>query len=747
MGNFWNTIVDAEYKTITIPNYQRDYAQGRDNNIQIARDFVDDIYYALDKHVPLSLGLIYGSIKDKQLLLVDGQQRFTMLWLLHIYTGKCAGQDIAPLKKFYYTTRPAAERFCKFLIEFNLEERKELTSERLCNNTGFQYEWLNDPTVSGILVVLDILSKKIKIDTCADYFKLLTSENSPVYFEFLSINDITNEKIYMAMNVSGLELTAFEIFKSKLFKVIDNKVIEKKIDVEYTNCIWELLKEDEEKEKLVDVLLSNYIKEFARAYQTLKDDDVFFKTEMLQQEYEWINWFKDELFLNDFKQRFDAFEKYANDLQKLKIANWLKSPEYKDRTRLYALLNFLIKIEDNNTNWQDLFTDWWHVIENIVKHTDINASNYKNILELVDNLSNDELVCFIPDHNLYEQISKCDFKSQNTQWLQEKRKATLIAKEKTSKDDIYRAEEIPAFDGSLFFLLGFEKTKDDDTFDNDTFKMYIEIAKTIFNESCIINTLLVRASLTYGMSYSEPISFHRTEIDRYLKGHGSGYQPVKEWVNMLQYLFVDLIENDDSSKEKITIYLKERINGYPKQYDRLWLFHLITWEKDGKSLFDYSETKKIQTYDSECIYLYNKRRWTDGNILLSGLRNELVSSLLKSNPNIKHEWEWGNVGGVFFRGWDIWLSRKEFGFDFNYIIDKNYIRLGIRQSEEIDEDLFNNMFAEEDKVDGWIFQKKYKYSHIKDENQLSGLTEEIELEIFNCENPESLISQLLKIKL
>jgi hypothetical protein len=742
MNTLWNILSDNRFGFVTIPNYQRDYAQGRETNKSKAEDFVSDLYNSLSRKEDLSLGLIYGSVRDCQLILVDGQQRITLLWLLHAYLGKCARKEITPLKKFFYNTRPAAERFCKFLIDFELGKDEKISSNVLKNNIHFQYEWLNDPTVSGMLIVLDLINKTFQ-DSFVDFFELLTNNESPVHFDFLPIDNITNEKIYMAMNARGLELTEFEIFKSNLFKIIDNNNIERKIDTDYTNLLWKLLKnkknkKDSEEEKLIGVVLLNYIKEFARshAFKELEKDNDFFEKTMTAQQKEWLNWFKQESFLKNFEHRTDAFEKYARELPELSIAEWLIAPEYKDRARLYALLDFLVKIPDN-TEWKEIFAKWWHIVENIVKHTDINAENYKIVLELIDNISNE--ISFTFSFNFYKQISECNIKSQNTQWLQEKRKAYLIDQGKTTPKDIYKAEQNPVFNGNLFFLLGFEAMQDD-IFDNSLFKQYSEISDFIFDINNISTTLLVRATLTYEMEYTEPISFHRNEINKWLNGYASTYKPVKQWLNLLRNLFIDLCDSSD-----IKAFLRKRITDYPEQYDKLWLYHLIHWEQDGKSLFDYSETKKIQTYDdSGKIYLYNKTRWTESNILLSNYRNEIVSMLLLEPYCACYYGDWGNINKTFFRGWDIWLYRKVHDMEFAYSIDRDYIRIGIWKTDDNVQKFQNMEFEDNEKSNGWICRKKYEYNNtITDKNQIKSFLENIEDDIFNVENANSLICKIL----
>ena len=75
---------------IVIPAMQRDYAQGRDNAeaTTIRRLFISSILDAVLSNNELSLDFTYGDSFNNDLLRyypVDGQQRLTTLFLLHIY--------------------------------------------------------------------------------------------------------------------------------------------------------------------------------------------------------------------------------------------------------------------------------------------------------------------------------------------------------------------------------------------------------------------------------------------------------------------------------------------------------------------------------------------------------------------------------------------------------------------------------------------------------------------------------------
>ena len=73
---------------IVIPTIQRDYAQGRKNDpkiTQIRKAFLQALVQSLTEHHELELDFVYGSLNQKTLELLDGQQRLTTLFLLHCY--------------------------------------------------------------------------------------------------------------------------------------------------------------------------------------------------------------------------------------------------------------------------------------------------------------------------------------------------------------------------------------------------------------------------------------------------------------------------------------------------------------------------------------------------------------------------------------------------------------------------------------------------------------------------------------
>lgn len=242
--SFWSMLsrVGSEF-AIYIPRIQRDYAQGRQDNAtkQIRDKFVDDIFDSLvnfkETGKVLDVNFIYGNIEEedgkRRFIPIDGQQRLTTLFLLHwyfaVYTGKI---DTDPevkkrLLQFQYETRNVTGKFCRNLTEYVRIDFKNLADEKKVSDAIRNYYWFfsdfeNDSSVRGMLVMIDAINEKaeeyesegIELD---DIFELLTSDNSPIKFLYLNIDDVgLTDSIYIKMNARGKALTHFENFKAQL---------------------------------------------------------------------------------------------------------------------------------------------------------------------------------------------------------------------------------------------------------------------------------------------------------------------------------------------------------------------------------------------------------------------------------------------------------------------------------------------------------------------------------------------------
>lgn len=255
-------------RKIIIPMIQREYVQGDDN--VIATEIRDNILNEFGKVIPktegqetsgktIVLDYIYGIVRNEAIIPMDGQQRLTTLYLLYWYAAvreniaQEKDKDCSFLKKFSYETRYVVRDFCERLCGclettscFKIPDSAEINiSDIIRNQVWFIPEWQNNPTVAGMLRMLDAIHQKFNETAKEAKEKNLWNALNNIKFYFLSIDDKLNtDEFYIKMNSRGKELSDFEIFKAELEKKINacgqekGKDIAAKIDGAWTEWIW-----------------------------------------------------------------------------------------------------------------------------------------------------------------------------------------------------------------------------------------------------------------------------------------------------------------------------------------------------------------------------------------------------------------------------------------------------------------------------------------------------------------------------
>ena len=250
-------------KKIVIPKIQRDYAQGRQDSksTEIRDSFLSSIIDVLDSNQEekLVLDFIYGSTKEKTLFVpLDGQQRLTTLFLLHwflIPKDKLfllgTKTNNSSISHFSYETRISSKDFCDYLVSVPYFDLKGKVSKRLNeideiifenqanpslikdleiskkttslssiikNESKFKWSWRKDPTIKGMLVMIDELELRLGNQE-EESIKLMWNrlENGKIVFHLLPLEQFNlSDELYVKMNARGKELSDFDILKSTL---------------------------------------------------------------------------------------------------------------------------------------------------------------------------------------------------------------------------------------------------------------------------------------------------------------------------------------------------------------------------------------------------------------------------------------------------------------------------------------------------------------------------------------------------
>ena len=224
---FRSLFIEEGYKYIYIPRIQRDYAQGRKDEVatNIRASILDDVAECK----PLSWGIVFGVSEEKDMLEgvsrkcfipIDGQQRLTTLFLLHLYGLKRHGIPFEHIKGFNYETRSASKDFIEALINnwISCEWRTSL-KKNILNQGWFLDYWSLDPTVDAILNMLTAIDKRF-------HDKPEVFENlDRITFEFLDLRNLDlNETLYLKMNSRGKKLSQFDLIKSEIDKILPDGI-------------------------------------------------------------------------------------------------------------------------------------------------------------------------------------------------------------------------------------------------------------------------------------------------------------------------------------------------------------------------------------------------------------------------------------------------------------------------------------------------------------------------------------------
>ena len=256
--SFWDLI---NYSPIVIPQVQRDYAYGRSDEkaVKVLDIILSAMHDALvgeneDDATALAMDFVYGS-KDNTLGItpLDGQQRLTTLYLLHLYASikEPDGKKLrSPLLRFRYETRQSANDFCRKLIQvFEYDERSSSSlSRQIVKDPHYLPSYDTDPTISSMLVVLDKIHEKFcDIDNLWD--KL--TQRHRIYFYFLPLDKFgLSDDLFIKMNSRGKPLTSYELYKSDFEEFLEIHYPDKKeyfsrnLDTIWTDMLWEQARED-----------------------------------------------------------------------------------------------------------------------------------------------------------------------------------------------------------------------------------------------------------------------------------------------------------------------------------------------------------------------------------------------------------------------------------------------------------------------------------------------------------------------
>lgn len=470
---------------ISIPIIQRDYAQGRKDAATIRDKFLDEIFNRLNKEENLFLDFIYGSIEDDKFIPIDGQQRLTTLFLLHLYFAKKESKDCEYLKGFTYETRSSSREFCEKLVDAVIDFSKDEISADIKNYSWFMPFWENDPTVKSMLVMIDAIHDKFKNSTFYDRL-----EN--IKFSFLELKEFgLTDDLYIKMNARGKPLSEFENFKAEFEKELSQE-IKAKLDNEWLNLFWGLKDSDK---KGID--LSSVDKRYMAFFDGVALNFAIFKQGIKDVE-EAKNFKTLDFFLNN-KETIEYIIKILDELCKVPNRELLKNftdtskdITYETRAKFFALSMFLINFGAQKLGG-DFYKEYERITSNVARDFNIDSilklrQVFEFINEICETCKNEDIFKLLEGFNDEQPKS---FKTIEFYKWQEKKKLKLMQSDTRWIDAINEAEKHCYLGSNLTFLIDFAEN------DVEKFKEYYKKFDEIFKEDKE-NFLFQRALLAKG---------------------------------------------------------------------------------------------------------------------------------------------------------------------------------------------------------------------------------------------------------
>ena len=474
---------------ISIPIIQRDYAQGRlnDKATDIRNKFLDEIFNRLDNNENLFLDFVYGSIEDDKFIPIDGQQRLTTLFLLHLYFAKKENKECKYLKGFTYETRSSSIEFCEKLVVEDLDFTKDKISPDIKDSSWFMPFWENDPTVKSMLEMLDAIHDKFKNSNFYDRL-----EN--IQFSFLELKEFgLTDDLYIKMNARGKPLSEFENFKAEFEKELSQE-IKAKLDNAWLDLFWGL--KDSDNLSSVDKRYMAFFNRVASNFYVLNIKDT---KEAKDFDFDKFNALDTLEFFSSNKNNVNNVIKILDELCEVPNCELLKNftdtskdITYETRAKFFALSMFLINFGTQKLGG-DFYKEYERIATNIARDFNIDSvlklrQVFEFINEICETCKNEDIFKLLEGFNDEQPKS---FKTIEFYKWQEKKKLKLMQSDTRWIDAINEAEKHCYLGSNLTFLIDFAEN------DVEKFKEYYKKFDEIFKEDKE-NFLFQRALLAKG---------------------------------------------------------------------------------------------------------------------------------------------------------------------------------------------------------------------------------------------------------
>ena len=477
----------VEQYEVRIPILQRDYAQGREENISICENFLKALKESIALNKTINLDFIYGNVDNGAFLPLDGQQRLTTLFLLHWYAfekDRIDDNHRQILKKFSYETRLSSRRFCESLLDniISVSASEKSISEQILDSKWFYLSWKHDPTIRAMLRTIDLIHDSFK-DVNNIWNALVYNKN--IVFHLLILENFgLSDDLYIKMNARGRLLTPFENLKAE----IQDKALKAEweedteesdkfsylIDGTWTDFLWQ----NYNKDNSVDNAHMNFITTLVMTKlpigQLLKGAeriDVIRRLNSTNAARELINYIDKDT----FQYICEVYALYSDltvkqSVPSLSLSLWRHDPDgdllnqillgnstsYSHKVLFYAQTRYLMS---NPIIHHDKYMEWMRVVRNIVSRADLTPDGKRSDIVRSPETFNgaiglvNELADGCNDIYSYLRSSVINSSFAREQVKEEVLKARIIYEFPEHKSLIFNTEDNELLRGKIMFAL------------------------------------------------------------------------------------------------------------------------------------------------------------------------------------------------------------------------------------------------------------------------------------------------------
>jgi len=684
-----------------IPEIQRDYVWG--NNEPVIGRFLNEIKnkagnICSDCKMPklpktFNIGFLYSykpeyvKVEYERFLdeyLIDGQQRFTTIFLLLFYSSLKENKKndflnlirYEPLVRisFDYRVRDLTHRFLLEFIE------KITTVDELNNieeQTWFLKDYNNDVTIKSILQAIEIIQNKFGDD--AKYYDYIL--NHVKFWHFKTEATSQGEELYITMNARGEGLADNEKTKAGLMINDDNLIKWGKKWEEWQDFFWK----NREDNPNSDLGLNEFLRwiYLIEKCEKNKDDEENENNESVMKLKSYFQNSKTDT----SELNFETIQKYFDSIDFL----FTKDFKYIDKKWLAPSMShahppLLLK------SYVTLFPTIYYIkkIKDSVKTP--NVEKLKRIIRYFFNLTRLSTVTNAPEIATISAIKAIkillasgndDIVELPTCTNQEKISKTILPKEERFKLNLYKnppeneskeglekafweAEDFYLNNGKIEFVL---KIIDYDISGSNKFdlELFLNYSKCYIKFFTNINNLLRRALLTKGDCWESLRSSYygtRYTIDckTLIAGHNNKF--VIELIKVVHK--IEKIYKEKNTNE----ILQEIITSYLESGEKKWYYSFIKYEQ----LLDYCKMQIIQRKEDSILILKRKIATSYKELRTACFYHEYlegnkIHSLKPFTTSGYHEQQkWGNVCAVL----DKWHYRDSIYAINIYFLDGKY---------------------------------------------------------------------------